>query len=86
MRASSRLYLLFALLGVSVAVLLMLLYRFIPAETASPDPITSVEIPADLEAVLKEARSRDGWIYQMQLHQKQNIFSYPRTVYHINLN
>jgi hypothetical protein len=86
MQKSSTLYLLFALLGMGVAVVLVLLFRFISPENRTYRTVTESQAPADLEALLYKAGDRDSWIYRMQLHRKQNIFSYPRTVYHINLN
>ncbi len=80
------LYLLFAFLGMGTAVLLLLLFKYISPE--NPAQMTAIEsqTPADLAALLHEASDRNSWIYRMQLHRKQNLFTYPETVYHINLN
>lgn len=86
MQKSSTLYLMFTLLGMGVMVLLVLLFKFISPENPTPETVAGTRVPADLEALLHEADDRNSWIYRMQLHRKQNIFSYPRTVYHINLN
>ena len=86
MQKSSILYLLFAFLGIGVVVVLVLLFTFISADHPTPTTVSATQIPADIEAILQEAGDRKSWVYKMQLHRKQNIFSYPRTVYHINLN
>ena len=86
MQKSSTLYLSFALLGVGTALLMVLIFNYISPETPTESLVPEPQTPADLEDLLHEASDRNGWIYRMRLHREQNIFSYPRTVYHINLN
>jgi hypothetical protein len=86
MKRSGYLYILFGALSLAVVLLLLLLYRLTPAEQIEPFALPQPEIPSDLHAVLSELSDSESWIFKMHLHQKQNIFTYPRTVYRINLN
>ena len=86
MKQTRYLYLLFTFLSTVVVVLVFGLYRLTSVDKIQTLSYDNAEAPSDLQAVLKEVSSKESWIYRMHLHQKQNIFSYPRTVYHINLN
>lgn len=86
MKRSGYLYILFGALSVAVVISLLLLYRLVPAEQSHPFALPQPEIPSDLHAVLADISDKESWIYKMRLHRKQNIFTYPRTVYRINLN
>lgn len=86
MRNTGRLYLLFVFLTLVLAGTLFGIYRYTSVklpDTFSPE---AEALPEDLRQVLDAASEKESWIYQMRLHRKQNVFSYPRTVYHINLN
>ncbi len=80
------LYALFAFLTIVLVLTIFGIYRF--TSTGSIESLSAYEvpIPADLKEILEEETVQKSWIYRMHLHQKQNTFSYPRTVYHINLN
>ncbi len=79
-------YITIALLGIATVVLVVLIYGFTSVEQEYPTARYEDVNFSDLTAVIKEINQSDSWIYKMQLHKKQNVFSYPRTVYHIKLN
>lgn len=80
------LYGVFVSLTAGVVIMLVLLFRYISPDR-KPIPLPGdQQAPSDVEVVLEDLSARESWIYKLQLQRKQNIFSYPRTVYHINLN
>jgi len=86
MQKTGYLYALFAFLTIVVVLLVFGLYRLVSPGTVGTLSDDGVPVPSDLQAVLHEVNDTQSWIYRMHLHQKQNLFTYPRTVYHINLN
>ncbi len=86
MQDPKRLYLLFSFLGMIVAGLVFGIYHFISVPPPQDISLSEDAFPKDWKRVLNEVSDKESWIYRMHLHQKQNVFSYPRTVYHINLN
>ncbi len=86
MRKTGRLYLLFSFLTLVLAGMLFGIYRYTPVKLPDTFSPKAEALPEDLRQVLDAVSEKDSWIYRMRLHRKQNVFSYPRTVYHINLN
>jgi hypothetical protein len=86
MQEPKYLYTLFTFLTLVLIVLLFGLYRFISSEPVETFTYQKPPVPSDFQALLEEVDDKESWIYRMYLHQKQNTFAYPRTIYHINLN
>ena len=86
MQKTGYLYALFVFLTLVLIGGIFALYRFTSPGAAETLLSDRVSVPSDLQSVLHEVNDTQSWIYRMHLHQKQNLFSYPRTVYHINLN
>jgi len=86
MQKTGYLYALFVFLTMVLIAGIFVLYRFTSPGSVEALLSDRVPVPSDLQSVLHEVNDTQSWIYRMHLHHKQNLFSYPRTVYHINLN
>ena len=79
------LYVTFALLLACTVAIVVLLYKYISIDTVDLNHRIDDEY-RDKLVIPNDQISKDSWMYKIYLQKKQNKFSYPRTVYHINLN
>ncbi len=79
------LYVTFGVLTGFIVAIVILLYKYISVDTVDLDSHNE-RSDREQEVLLDEQISKDSWIYKIYLQKKQNKFSYPRTIYHINLN
>ena len=79
------LYATFALLLVCTVAMVVLLYKYISIDTVDLNDHVD-NVIGDRMIMPNDQISKDSWMYKIYLQKKQNKFSYPRTVYHINLN
>ncbi len=79
------LYVTFAFLLVCTVAIVILLYKYISIDTIDLNHHLDDEY-RDKMVMQNDSISKDSWMYKIYLQKKQNKFSYPRTVYHINLN